>query len=159
MEAKDIIKVLKGKDNASSALTEKALFLASKIIEFDPKVKGGNGYIIAKEMLDSSKALETFDNIVNAQGKLQSADLGTLTRDVLAPNSGEVKSMSNRLLTHIAITAGASSNAGSGVLLLKKNSDRVVKGDILYRIYSNNSADFALASSIAENTNGFEIGR
>ncbi|MBE6451769.1 MAG: hypothetical protein E7016_07415 [Alphaproteobacteria bacterium] len=159
LEAKDIIKILKAKDNASSDLTEKALFIASKIIEFDPKVKGGDGYIIAKEMLESLRALETFDNIVNAQGKLQSADLGTLTRDVLAPNSGEVKSMSNRVLTHIAITAGALSNAGSGVLLMKKNSDKVAKGDVLYRIYSNNSADFALATSIAENTNGFEIGR
>ena len=159
LEAKDVVKVLNGKDSASVDLREKAIFIASKIIEFDPKVKGGDGEIIAKKMLDSMEAIETFDKIVNLQGKLQSADLGILTRDILAPNSGKVKSLSNRILTHIAITAGAASNSGSGILLLKKASDRVAKGDVLYRIYSNNSSDFALASSIAENSNGFEIGR
>ncbi len=157
LEAKDVIRVLKRKDNACDVLTEKALFIASKVLEFDPKLKGGEGYMVAKEMLDSLRALDTFDNIVNIQGKLQSADLGELTRDITASKSGEVKALSNRLLTHIAVTAGASSYAGSGIQLFKKATDRVAKGDVLYRIYSNNSADFTMATTIAENSNGFEI--
>jgi thymidine phosphorylase len=159
LEAKDVIRVLKRKDNACDVLTEKALFIASKVIEFDPKLKGGEGYIVAKEMLDSLRALNTFDNIVNIQGKLQSADLGELTRDIIASKSGEVKALSNRILTHIAVTAGAASYAGSGIQLFKKATDRVSKGDVLYRIYANNSADFTIAVTIAENSNGFEIGR
>ncbi len=159
LEAKDIIKVLKGKDKIPLGLMEKSLFIAAKVLEFDPKLKGGDGYVIAKEMLDSLRAWDTFDNIINIQGKLQSANLSTLVRDIVAPKSGEVKSLSNRTLTHIATTAGAMENVGSGVLLMKKTSDKVSKGDVLYKIYSANSADFALATSMAENSNGYEIGK
>ncbi len=159
LEAKDIMKILRDKDDAPFDLREKALYLASKVIELDPKVRGGDGYTIAKEMIVSGRAQESFENIINAQGKLQSADLGTLVRDVLATKSGEVKSINNNTLIHIACTAGATEYAGSGLLLMKKISDKVVKGDVLYRIYSNNSADFTFAASLAENSNGYEIGK
>lgn len=159
LEAKDVIRVLKRKENACDVLTEKSLFIASKVLEFDPKIKGGDGYVIAKEMLDSLRALDTFDNIVNIQGKLQSADLGELTRDITASKSGEIKSLSNRILTHIAITAGANGYAGAGIQLFKKTTDRVSKGDVLYRIYAKKSSDFTMATTIAESSNGFEIGK
>ena len=159
LEAKEVMRVLRMKENAPTDLIEKSLFVAGKVIDFDPKVKGGNGYTIAKEMLESGRALDAFEHIVEAQEKLQSADLGTFVREIKSSSSGEIKSVSNRILTHIAVTAGGSQYAGSGILLQKKTSDKVAKGDTLYKIYSNNSSDFALACSMAESANGYEIGK
>jgi thymidine phosphorylase len=34
------------------------LLLAGRIIEFDPDVRGGQGYAIARDILDSGRALE-----------------------------------------------------------------------------------------------------
>lgn len=159
LEAKEVMRVLRMKENAPTDLIEKSLFVAGKVIDFDPKVKGGNGYTIAKEMLESGRALDAFEHIVESQEKLQSADLGTFVREIKSSSSGEIKSVSNRILTHIAVTAGVSQYAGSGILLQKKTSDKVAKGDTLYKIYSNNSSDFALACSMAESANGYEIGK
>ena len=157
LEAKEVMRILRMKENASADLMEKSLFVAAKIIEFDPKVKGGTGYSIAKEMLESGRALEAFEHIIDVQEKLQSADLGTFVREVKAKASGEIKSISSRILTHIAITAGVTQYAGSGILLSKKTGDKVLKGDVLFKIYSNDSADFKLACSMAESSNGYEI--
>ncbi len=157
LEAKDIIQVLKGKDSASSDLVEKSLFIASKIIEFDPNIKGGEGYNIAKHILISGRALEAFEQIVNIQGKLQSADVGTFVRDILAPKTGQIQSINNKTLLHISASAGAKDYVGSGILLMKKTGDRVIKGDVLYRIYSNISSNFSISCSLAENANGYEI--
>ncbi len=157
LEAKDVMKVLRVKDSASFDLAEKSLFMAAKVIEFDPRVKGGEGYNIAKQVLISGRALEAFEQIVDAQGKLQSADVGTFIREILAPKSGYIKSIDNKTLLKIATDAGAKEYAGSGIALMKKIGDRVAKGDVLYKIYSNKASDFSISCSLAEGTNGYEI--
>ena len=50
LEARDVMKVLRNKDDAPQDLREKSLFLAGRIIDFDPKLRGGQGYFVAKEI-------------------------------------------------------------------------------------------------------------
>ena len=48
LAARDVMKVLRNKDDAPQDLREKSLFLAGRIIDFDPKLRGGQGYFVAK---------------------------------------------------------------------------------------------------------------
>lgn len=157
LEARDVMKVLRNKEDAPQDLLEKSLFLAGRILEFDPKLRGGQGYHVAKEILTSGRALETINRIIYGQGKAPQAQLGHLTRDIVAPKSGVVESINNQRINKIGVLAGASQYPGAGLDLLKKVGDRVETGETLYRIHSINSSDFAFANSFVDGNSGYEI--
>lgn len=160
LEARDVMKVLKNKDDAPEDLKEKALFLAGRILEFDPKLRGGQGYVVAKELLKSGKALDAMEQIIKSQGKAkEQVQLGHLTRDIIADTNGEVKKIDNIFISRLSVLCGSGQYPGAGIDLVKKTGDKVTAGDILYRIYSCNPNDFAFAGTVLENgKNGFEIG-
>ena len=157
LEARDVMKVLRNKEDAPQDLLEKSLFLAGRILEFDPKLRGGQGYHVAKEILTSGRALETINRIIYAQGKAPQAQLGHLTRDIVASKAGVVESINNQRINKIGVLAGASQYSGAGLDLLKKVGDRVEVGESLYRIHSVNSSDFAFANSFVDGNSGYEI--
>ena len=157
LEARDVMKVLRNKENAPQDLMEKSLFLAGRIIEFDPKVRGGQGYHIAKEILTSGRALEALNRIIYAQGKAPQAQLGRLTREITALKSGVIESIDNSRITRIGVLAGAQQSAGAGLDLIRKVGDEVERGDVIYRIHSVNPNDFAFANSAIDSDNGYEI--
>ena len=158
LEARDVMKVLKNKEDAPLDLKEKSLFLAGRILESDPKLRGGQGYLVAKEILKTGKALDAMEQMIRDQGKAEPAQLGHLTRDIIADTSGKVNRIDNTFVNRISILAGAGQYAGAGIDLFKKVGDSVETGDILYRIYSCNQNDFAFVSSVIENgKSGFEI--
>ena len=115
LEARDVMKVLRNKDDAPQDLREKSLFLAGRIIDFDPKLRGGQGYFVAKEILNSGRALESMNRIIHAQGKAPQPTLGHLTRDIVAAESGYVESIDNTRINRIGVLAGASQNPGAGL--------------------------------------------
>lgn len=157
LEARDVMKVLRNKEDAPQDLLEKSLFLAGRILEFDPKLRGGQGYHVAKEILTSGRALETINRIIYAQGKAPQAQLGHLTRDIVAAKAGIIEGIDNQRINKIGVLAGASQYSGAGLDLLKKVGDSVEPGETLYRIHSVNASDFAFANSIVDGNNGFEI--
>ena len=157
LEARDIMKILRNKEDAPEDLKEKSLFLAGRILEFDPKLRGGQGYLAAKEILQSGRALEALNKIIHAQGKSPQPELGHLTRDVLASNDGIVEGIDNQRINNIGVWAGANKYPGSGIDLFKKVGDKVHKDDVLYRIHSSNSTDFAFANSAIEGYTGYDI--
>jgi len=159
LEARDVVRVLNNKPDAPEDLKEKSLFLAGKILEFDPKLRGGQGYAVAKELLQSGAALATFNRIAAAQGRQSAQQMGHLSRDIVASTSGVVESIDNSRIIKIGVWAGAGQHEGAGVDLFKKVGDTVREGDPLYRIYSCASADFALANSIVDGDNGYKITR
>lgn len=157
LEARDVMKVLRNKDDAPQDLLEKSLFLAGRILEFDPKLRGGQGYHVAKEILSSGRALEALNKIIYAQGKAPQPQLGSLTRDIVSTVSGVVESIDNTRITKIGVLAGASQYPGAGLDLFKKVGDRVEQGEPLYRIHSVTSSDFAFANSVVDGYTGYEI--
>lgn len=158
LEARDVVKVLKNKEDAPDDLREKALFMAGRILEFDPKLRGGQGYLVAKELLKSGKAFDVFEMILKTQGKTEPVQLGHLTRDVVAEKDGVVARINTASISRAAILAGAGQYAGAGVDIFRKSGESVTAGDILYRIYSCNQNDFAFVTSMIENgKNGFDI--
>src|SRR5690606_39154037 len=91
LECRDVMQVLENAPDAPHDLREKSLQLAGRIIEFDADVRGGQGYAIARDILDSGRALAKMRDIIAAQGiQTQTFQLGTLTWDITAPKSGVV---------------------------------------------------------------------
>jgi thymidine phosphorylase len=160
LECRDVMQVLQNAPNAPNDLRQKALRLAGRILEFDPDVRGGQGFSIARDILDSGRALTMMNTIITAQGEQSKAfKLGKLTYDVLAPAEGVVINIDNLQMAHIARFAGAPMDKGAGVDLFKKLGDKVKKGDSLYRIYAEFPADFEFSKELALRNNGYSIGK
>lgn len=159
LEARDIMQVLENDPNAPADLRQKALQLAGRVIEFDPDVRGGQGYAIARDILDSGRAIYKMKAIIKAQGE-KPIDLtpGKLCHKVLAPEDGVITHIDNFQMAKIARIAGAPMDKKAGVDLLKKLGDPVTKGEPLYIIYAEFNADFNFAKNLAAQNNGYTIG-
>jgi len=157
LEARDILQVLKNKPEAPQDLLEKSLFLAGRILAFDPKLRGGKGYDTAAEILRSGQALEKLNNMIRAQGKKEQPVLGDYYRDILAPASGEITEIDNTQINRIGIWSGVRQYVGAGIDLFKKIGDTVEEGEPLYRVYACTHDDLTLAESVIESSNAYTI--
>lgn len=160
LECRDVMQVLQNAPNAPADLRQKSLRLAGRILEFDPDVRGGKGYAIARDILDSGRALDMMNTIIKAQGEqTHQYKLGKLKYDVFSPANGVVINIDNLQMAHIARFAGAPMDKGAGVDLFKKLGDKVKKGEPLYRIYSEFPADYQFSLALAERDSGYLIGK
>lgn len=159
LEARDILKVLNNDPDAPADLRQKSLQLAGRIIEFDPDVRGGQGYNIARDILESGRACAKMNNIIKAQGKKE-IDLkpGKLCYQVCADRDGVVSNIDNFQTAKIARIAGAPMEKRAGVDLLKKLGDKVSKGESLFKIHAEFPADFKFATNLAKQNTGYTIG-
>jgi len=159
LEARDVMQVLQNDPDAPADLRQKSLRLAGRVLEFDPDVRGGNGYAIARDILESGRALDKMNTLIKAQGaQKQHFETGRLSHDVLSPEKGVVTDIDNLQMAHIARFAGAPMAKGAGVDLFKKLGDTVQKGEPLYRIYAEFPSDFNFALALSESNNGYHIG-
>jgi hypothetical protein len=106
LEARDVMQVLRNEPEAMD-LREKALRLAGRVIEFDPDVRGGDGWRIARDILESGRALAQMEALIDAQGRRTTPTLGELTHEVCAPQAGVVRAIDNLQLAQVARLAGA----------------------------------------------------
>jgi thymidine phosphorylase len=159
LESRDVMQVLKNDPAAPIDLREKGLQLAGRILEFDADVRGGQGYVIARDILDSGRALAKMQAIISAQGENpHPPKLGRLNHDVLATHGGFITAIDNMQLAHIARLAGAPMDQGAGVDLHKKLGDPVKAGEVIYSIYAEFPADFKFSQESAASNSGFTIG-
>jgi thymidine phosphorylase len=160
LEARDVMQVLQNDPDGPNDLRQKALRLAGRVMEFDPDVRGGDGFSIARDILDSGRALAKMEAIIAAQGKQSTQyPLGKLTHDILAPGDGMVTAIDNYQMARIARFAGAPMDKGAGVDLFKKLGDPVEKGEPLYRLYAEFPSDFKFAVELCEQASGYTIGQ
>ena len=162
LEARDVMQVLHGDPAAPADLRNKALRLAGRVLEFDPDLRGGDGFALARDILDSGRARLTMAAIIEAQGARdfdwRSPPLARLTHEVPAPAGGVVMAIDCERLSRIARLAGAPKAAGAGVDLLHKVGDPVASGEPLYRIHADNLAELHFAREVATRACGFRIG-
>ena len=159
LEARDVMQVLNNDPDAPADLRQKSLQLAGRIIEFDPDVRGGQGYAIARDILESGRACAKMNNIIKAQGANE-IDLqpGKLSYPVCADRDGVVTHIDNFQTAKIARIAGAPMDKKAGVDLFKKLGDSVTKGEALFQIYAEFPADFKFATKLAQQNSGYSIG-
>lgn len=162
LEARDVMRVLENDPRAPADLRQKALRLAGRVLEFDPDVRGGDGFAIARDILDSGRALAKMNAIIAAQGRREfdhnAPPLGRLTIDVDADRDGVVTGIDNLRVAQIARLAGAPKIRGAGIDLFRKLGDAVQHGDALYRIYADYPADLEFARQASAHANGYAIG-
>jgi thymidine phosphorylase len=158
LEARDVMQVLENDPDQPRDLREKALQVASRVLEFDPDVRGGQGYNLARDILESGRALEKMRAIIEEQGiRKDPPQAGHLLTTVKAGIDGRVTAIDNLQMARIARLAGAPMDKGAGVDLYRKTGDEVRRGDALYGIHAEFDADFSFAREAAEQNNGFTL--
>ncbi len=158
LEARDVMQVLENHPDQPRDLREKALQLASRILEFDPDVRGGKGYTLARDILESGRALQKMRDIIEAQGsRAGSLTLGRLCQPIAARQDGTVTEIDNQQMARIARLAGAPMDQAAGVDLYKKVGDAVRQHEALYAIHAEHDSDFAFACEAARLNSGFTL--
>lgn len=158
LEARDVMQVLSNDPAAPQDLRQKALRLAARMIEFDPDVRGGDGERIARNILESGRALERMNAILDAQGRRKEpVRPGPLVFEVVAPSQGEISGIDNLRLARIARLTGAPQVEGAGVDLFARLGSKVLAGQPLYRLHACFEADLAFARRMAEADSGFTV--
>ena len=141
LEARDVYSVLAQKSDRPLDLEKKSLLLASLILEMMRKTKKGKGLEMARDILESKKALAQFKNIIEAQGgtlknienKLKPA---RFSHTFTSQKSGIVKEISSKKIASIAFSVGCPADKAAGLLLHVHDGFRVKKGDPLVTLYA-----------------------
>jgi len=160
LETRDVMQVLQNDPLAPFDLRQKSLQLAGRILEFDPDVRGGQGYAIARDILDSGRAMAKMNAIIDAQGRKENPSFapGEIFFEVVAERPGHIISIDNYQIARVASMAGAPIDKRAGVELFKKLGDPVSEGDLLFRVYSEFSANYEFAKNLCDQHNGYTIG-
>jgi AMP phosphorylase len=151
LEAKEALQTLEGKGPTS--LVEKSTSLAGMLLEMAGKATKGNGQEVAKEILQSGRALKKMKEIIEAQGgdpniKSEQIELGTHRQSVTAPADGYVTHVSNAAINQIARATGAPSERGAGVVLYPKRGNKVSKGESILDVFAERQTKLEEAYSL-----------
>lgn len=159
LEARDVMQVLQNEPLAPIDLKEKALQLAGRILEFDPDIRGGQGYHLARDLLESGRALKKMQDIIELQGKnTLEPSAAQFLYPVLASKAGWVTAIDNLQIARIARMAGAPMDKTAGIQLHKKINDRVEADEPLYTIYAEFPADFNFSKQAALQNSAYTLG-
>ena len=137
LEIIDILKILSRAEDRPLDLEKKSIFLAGEIFEMTGKTPKGKGQILAKEMLDSGKAIKKFKDIIKAQrGSLHRLRLAKFKKDIFMKSNGKIFEIDNKKITSLARIAGCPMDKSSGLYLYKHVGNRLKKGEKLLTIYT-----------------------
>jgi AMP phosphorylase len=149
LEAREALQTLMDPANGPSSLVEKSCELSGILLEMAGKALRGQGRELAKQVLYSGKALEKFQEIIEAQSAdrnlvPEDVPIGQYSVEILAPSSGWIVNIDNVKIAEIARTAGCPKDKGAGIIFLKKK-DAVKRGESLIRIYSSSESRLSAA--------------
>ncbi len=155
LEARDVLWILRNDERAPKDLKEKGIFLAGMLLELSGIAKKGEGYEIARRILESGKAYEKMKEIIEAQGgdpnvKPEDLPIGSYTYDYLAPKQGMISEIDVRAISEVARAAGAPKDKGAGIYLHKKVGEFVKYGEKVFTIYAENEQKLDYAIRVVE---------
>ena len=158
LEARDVLRVLRGDADAPIDLRERALELAAALLEIAPGTTPGSGAGAARTLLDSGAALGKFLAICAAQGGFTEPGMAAHIRPVLAIGNGEVQDVDNRRLAKIAKLAGAPGSANAGIDCRLRIGHTVRAGEPLFEIHAQSPGELQYALDYAaKHTDIFSI--
>ncbi len=136
LEMNDVLSVLK-RENPPMDLEEKSIMLAGNLLEMAKKTKKGQGEKLAKQILDSGKALKKFQQIIKAQqGKIKKLKLGKFSHTIYAKRKTKIKHLDNKLINYLARFTGCPEDKSAGIYLYKKAGDTAEKREKIMTIYA-----------------------
>ena len=139
LEARDILRVLLRSPQRPLDLEEKSIELTGIILEMSQKAKPGQGKRLAKNILDSKKAYEKFEEIISAQkGKIDLEKLipAKFSYQIKSNRSCVVKGIDNRKIASIARAAGCPTDKAAGLYLHVHVRDKISKDKPLVTLYA-----------------------
>ncbi len=153
LEAMDVLAVLRHSAGAPQDLKERALTLASALLDLSGKFPPSSGAIKARGILESGEAWKKFHAICEAQGGFTEPKSAQHQHDVLADHDGTVRSVDNRRLARIAKLAGAPRSPSAGISFHAPIGREVSKGDLLFTIHAeaHGELEYARAYMLQEN--------
>jgi len=151
LEIKDVIKVLNNDLDAPKDLREKSLILAGRLLELTKKAKSGDGFRMAKDILDSKKALNKFKQIIEAQeGSLKISQKPKFSFDIKAHDRIMITHFDNKMINKIARFAGCPEDQAAGIFLHKKKGEIVEKNNPIFTIYTISEEKLKQAKNLYE---------
>jgi thymidine phosphorylase len=153
LEAIDILKVLKNAVDAPKDLKQRALLLASELLELSGKVESGTGSQIAKQVLESGKAYEKFLAICKAQGRFTEPVLAPYKIEIKAEKSGILKRIDNRKISKLAKLSGAPKSKSAGIVLNVYLQEKIQANQLLYTLYAESKGELNYALEYKNNHN------
>jgi thymidine phosphorylase len=149
LEARDVLKVLRGEPDASQDLKERAVTLAAALLELAEVGALGRARAIAAEVLDSGRAWSKFQNICEAQGGMRTPPVSSQQRPVLAGRAGKIRAIDNRKIARLAKLAGAPDDKAAGVDMHVRLADAVEQGQPLCTVHAESPGELAYAFDYA----------
>jgi thymidine phosphorylase len=149
LEAHDVLSVLRGEPNAPADLRDRAILLAGALLELGGAAPTGMGQRDADAILGDGRALTKFVAICKAQGGFREPASAALQRDFVAPATGTVAAIDNRVLARVAKLAGAPAAKTAGLVLHAKIGDRVEKGQPIITLHAETRGEMAYALGFA----------
>jgi thymidine phosphorylase len=131
-----VLAVLQNRADAPQDLKDRALLLASHLLELGGAAPAGAGAQLARSTLEAGAAWNKFQRICEAQGGMRVPPVALHRHTVVAGRAGLVASIDNRRLAKLAKLAGAPDDKAAGLELHVRLSSRVGKGDPLYTVHA-----------------------
>ncbi|AXR77424.1 AMP phosphorylase [Natrarchaeobaculum sulfurireducens] len=149
LEARDVLAVLEGDEDAPESLRLKSLRLSELLLEHCGVDAS------AAELLESGQALERFRDIVAAQGgdpDVSSADLepGAHSTTIRADRAGLASRVDNRQLCDLARRAGAPLDSRAGLVIHQTAGTAIEIGAPLYTIHAETASKLEEAEALAD---------
>ncbi len=139
LEAKNILEILECKyqDN----VLEKACLLSGELLELVGHAKHGEGYLLAKEVVTSGKALDKFKEIIKAQGgsilKSEDVPVAKIKQNIIFEKAGTINGFDVLKITNIAKLLGCPKDVEAGVVLLYDVGDSIQANDAIFEFHAN----------------------
>jgi thymidine phosphorylase len=149
LEALDVLAVLNRDADAPTDLREKSLFLAARVLESVGAVGPSEGYVAARDALDSGRAASKFDEIVELQGRREIPAEAPLRGEIESPRDGRIRSLHCQRINALAKLAGAPAHPAAGLRVLRKPGDVVVRGEPLIEIHARSETHLRFAEDYA----------
>ena len=166
LEARDALYVLEQKKDRPIHLENKAIRLATQLLELcyktakidkDPEAE-------IRKILTSGRALNKFRQIVHAQGGIKNISSDKLKikanrANINSNNYGKIKKVNNYNLNMIAKLLGAPKDIQAGIYLYKRIGDQVDKKETLLTLFSHELYKIKEAQVTLENFPIYEISK
>ena len=141
LQTREVLRVLEQHPKRPIDLENKALYLASKLVELTGYAKKSDSLRIVTEQLRLGNALKKMKEIIKAQGGdpkigCEEIRLGSVKYDFKAASDGIVKNIDMKFLNTIVRTLGCPIEETAGIYLHKKLNDFVEKGDKIFTMYT-----------------------
>jgi len=161
LECKDVLNVLMNDPKGPQDLKIKSIHMAGQLLEHCGKAKKGKGHEKARQLLEDGSAYEKFAQMVKAQGgrmiKPEKLRVGRHVFHYRAKKTGKIKHIDNVSIARIARVAGAPHDPEAGIYLYKRRGDKVSKGEVLFKIFSDNPEKLQYSIDLLQHIDGILI--